>query len=89
MSCRLRAGLRLGPPLHEAGGPGIERLEGRREILPCPLAVGVQALGLENPPVTHQRHDHVVMVDAQVVDARLGDLHRLAGEAGDDAARHR
>jgi hypothetical protein len=66
------AGLRPGPPLHEAGGPGVERLEGSCEVLPGPLAVGIQALGLEDPPVTHQRHDHIVVVDAQVVDARLG-----------------
>src|SRR5215471_3700045 len=68
------AGLRLGSPLHETGRPGVERLEGCLKVSPRLFALRVQAFGLEDPPVAHQRHDHVVMVDAKVVDACLGDL---------------
>ena len=57
-------GLRLGPPLHETGCPGVERLEGRGEVLLCLFTFGVQARSFEDPPVAQQRHDHIVVVDA-------------------------
>src|SRR5215470_6161570 len=49
----------------------------------------VQAVDVEDLPVSQQRHYDVVVVDAQVVNARLGNLRRLAGESRYDIARHR
>jgi hypothetical protein len=43
--------LRLGPPLHEAGCPGVERLQGRSEVLPCLFTFCIQAPRFEDPPV--------------------------------------
>ena len=57
-------GLHLGPPLHETGCPGVERLEGRSEVLLCLFTFGVQARSFEDSPVAQQRHDHIVVVDA-------------------------
>jgi hypothetical protein len=78
----------FGPPLHETACPGVERLQGGSEILLCLFTFRVQVGSFEDSPVAYQRHDHIVVVDAQVVDARLGDLRGLAGKAGDDTARH-
>src|SRR5215469_18211280 len=81
-------GLRLVPPLHETGCPGVDRLASRSEVPQRLFTFRVQACSFEDSPVAEQRHDYVIVVDAQVVDAGLGDLHGLAGKAGDDAARH-
>ena len=43
-------GLYLGSPLHEAGCPGVERLEGDSKILLCLFTFRVQAGGLEDSP---------------------------------------
>src|SRR5215469_13322163 len=66
----------------------IEYFKSGREVVPGLFPFGAQARSLEDPPVTHERHDDVVVMDAQVVDARLGDLHGLAPESSNDAAWH-
>ena len=49
---------------------------------------GRQPLESKTLPGAQHRRDHVVVVDAQVVDAGHRDLHRLAAEALDDRAGH-
>ena len=44
-------GLRLGPPLHETGCPGVERFECRSKVPLCLFTFGVQACGFEDSPV--------------------------------------
>ena len=44
-------GLRLGPPLHEMGSPGVECLEGRSKVLLCLFTCRVQACSFEDSPV--------------------------------------
>ena len=52
------------------------------------LALLRQALELEDLPVAQHRHDDLVAVRAQVVDAGDGHLDRLALEPGDVGAGH-
>src|SRR6476469_10961571 len=84
------------------GHPSLERvalvLEAQRLLLelrhdvdelgPSLLALGVEALDLEDVPVAQHWRDHVVAVLADVVDAGDRHLHGLALEAGDVRAGH-
>ena len=52
------------------------------------LALGPEVGAVEDVPVPQHRHDHVVVVQAQVVDPGLRDDHRAAPEARHRGARH-
>ncbi len=54
------------------------------------LGLGVQAGQLGDLPLPHHdRHEDLLVVDVQVVDARAGDALRVLVEVGDAGARHR
>src|SRR6478609_4912649 len=44
----------------ETADLGVERGEGICQLVAGPLAVGIEALDLDDPPLPHQRHDEVV-----------------------------
>src|SRR6478752_4698303 len=67
---------------HETADLGVERDEGICTLLAGPLAVGTEPLDLEDPPLPHQRHDVVVVVDSLVVDPGLHHPRRIAVETG-------
>ncbi len=52
------------------------------------LGGGVEALELEQLPVPQDRHQDLVAMDAEVIDAGLRDLRRLPDEPGDPGAGH-
>src|SRR6476661_2045011 len=72
----------------ETADLGVERGGGICTLLAGPLAVGIEPLDLEDPPLPHQRHDEVLVVDSQIADPGLRQLRSLEFDAGDDAARH-
>ena len=70
-----------------------QRVEPNEEVeglLPCLLGLLGEARQLVDAPVLEEHgHDHLVVVDAEVVDAVLGHLDRLRLELGDLEAGHR
>src|SRR5215469_1866818 len=88
MSCSTRS-LSFLSPRDEPGGARVLRPEDRRQVLPGLFSLRVQALDLEDLPVTHQRQDHVIVVDPEVVNARPGYLRSLARESRYRGAWHR
>src|SRR5688572_12311167 len=72
----------------EAVGRRVELREEGVELVPRRLALGVEPLDVVHAPLPEHRCEHVVVVDAQVVDAGECDLDRLAGEVLDAAAGH-
>src|SRR5258705_13918211 len=66
----------------------IELVEETVKPVAVVFGLGVETGALEDPPVTQQRPEDVVVVDAQVVDPRVGHPRGFAREAGDVAPRH-
>jgi hypothetical protein len=58
-----------------------------RQPLPSLVGLRRQALEAEQVPVAQQRPQDLVVVDPQIVDAGMGQLQRLAGEALDAQPR--
>ena len=81
ISCDDRAGVDRMVEAAAANGGGLGQM--RRESVPGLLGLRVQALEGEQVPVAQQRPEDLVVVDAQVIDAGLGHLQGLAGEACD------
>src|SRR4051794_17236395 len=72
----------------EAQRGRLQLVEQPGQLLTGLLALGAQALAVPDLPGTQDRGQHLVLVDAQVVDARHGDLHRPAAEVLDGVAGH-
>jgi hypothetical protein len=72
----------------EPAGQSVGLGQMRREPVPGLVGLRVQALDLEQVPVAQQRPQYLVVVDALVIDAGLGHLEGLAGEAWDADSWH-
>ena len=58
------------------------------QLVPRPLALRAEVGAVEDLPVLQHRHDDRVVVQPQVVDAGLGDGHRVALEVGHPGPGH-
>ena len=80
--------LRFGAAFDKPGRADIERGQSCRQVLARAFALGVQIITFEHAPVPHQRHDHIVVVNAEVVHARIGNPYGHTRESGYDVAWH-
>ena len=77
----------FGAPFGESAGHTLALGESGHHPIACLFAVGIESLDAVHLPVTQEdRHEDLLMVDRQVVDAGLGDRCGVTGKPGDAEA---